>query len=176
MEVGIGNNLYMNILAIDPGTTESAYVLMDAKTYILIECGKIPNSNLKDKLLLFKNREDLYLVIEMIKSYGMPLGDTCLETCVWIGRFIETWGRPYDLIPRKTVVTEICNNPRGNDSHVRQALINRYGALFPGGGGSKPSIGTKKAPGPLYEVKKDIWAALAVAMAWQDINARALLM
>jgi hypothetical protein len=100
------------------------------------------------------------LVVEMVGHYGtgMPAGKTVFETCVWIGRFIQLWGgRDYDLMLRKTIVANLCGSARAKDSNVRQALVDRYGAP-----------GTRKNPGRLYGVKKDIWSALAVAVVWSD--------
>ena len=38
------------------------------------------------------------------------------------------------------------------------------------GGSKETAIGKKANPGPLYGVKKDIWAALAVAVTWAETN------
>ena len=164
------------LLAIDPGTTQSGYCLLDIDSHKIIEIGKIDNSLLADKLRADKlyvfdltgkvkitywfSKDSVQLVIEEIKSYGNAVGDTTLQTCVWVGRFIECWGgREIAFIPRKTVVTTLCLNPRARDSNIRQAMINKYG-----------SPGTKKAPGVLYGVKRDMWQALGLAHAWIEIK------
>jgi hypothetical protein len=97
--------------------------------------------------------------IERIKSYGMPAGDSLLETCVYTGRLLEIIdramkGATYTIHrpPRKTVVTHICGVAKGGDSHVRQAMIDRWG-----------EPGRKAQPGLTYGFKGDEWAALAVA-------------
>ena len=123
----------MKILAIDPGTEQSAWCIFETvgtKDHP-IQFGQNVNEDLVKHLDYARpwSRElpDL-LVIEMIKSYGNVMGDSVLQTCVWIGRFIQSWGaRPYELIPRKRIVTQFCVNPRANDANVRQALIDRWG-------------------------------------------------
>ena len=32
------------------------------------------------------------------------------------------------------------------------------------------AIGTKKNPGPLYGVTGDVWAAIAVGLAWRELR------
>jgi hypothetical protein len=103
------------------------------------------------------------LAIEMIASYGMPVGREVFETCIWIGRMKQVWHRPDDvmLVYRKDVKLHLCAHPRAKDSNVRQALID----LFPAtGGGKTPQIGTSKQPGPLYGVSSHAWPALGVAV------------
>ena len=154
-------------MAIDPGTTESAYVTFNTHSLGVLECGKIPNEDMITKIAV--NRP-LKLLIEMIKSYGMPMGDTTIKTCVWIGRFIQEHGGQVELIPRKTIVSELCKRVTAGDRNLRQALID-YFTEHRGnelGGGATPVVGTKKAPGPLYGVKKDIWSALALAVIWTE--------
>jgi len=102
-------------------------------------------------------------VIEMVASYGMAVGQTVFETCVWIGRFmneIENYSCNVVRITRNQVKNAICHSSKANDSNIRQALIDMYG------GDKKIAIGTKKKPGRLYGIVKDEWAALAVAIAW----------
>jgi hypothetical protein len=146
------------ILAIDPGTTQSAWLLLDRQG-MPEAFGIEANDRIKG---LFVGHYADHLAIEMIASYGMPVGKEVFETCVWIGRFIAEWDKPYTLIYRNDVKMHLCFQTKGvNDSVIRQALMDRFG---PG----KAAIGTKKAPGPLYGISKDVWSALAIAVTWQD--------
>lgn len=139
-----------SILAIDPGTDKSAWVYYDPNKPIIIS-GKKENAEVLEMLKsgIF---DDAKLVIEMIASYGMPVGQEVFETCVWIGRFIEA-RRSAKRILRKEVKLHMCGSPRANDSSIRQALIDKFG---------KP--GTKKQPGITYGLKADTWQALALAV------------
>jgi hypothetical protein len=157
----------MTILAIDPGPTESAYVVWDGET--VVRFGKRPNGDVLD---IVSTTADYVggadrLVIEMIGHYGtgMPAGKEVFETCVWIGRFTQAAENiPVDRIMRATVKAHLCRSAKAKDANVRQALIDSFGG--------KEAIGTKKKPGPLYGVSGDVWAALAVAVTWYDQNVR----
>lgn len=143
------------ILAIDPGNIESAYCLIEKETYKPVEFGKIDNA-----LLLIKLEELKYekLIVEMIASYGMAVGQTVFETCVWIGRFIQTRTcSDYEYIYRKEEKMNLCNSMKAKDSNIRQALIDRFG-----------QVGTKKNPGWFYGFKADIWSAYAVGVTYLD--------
>ena len=148
----------MKILAIDPGNTESAYVLMD-ENYKPIEFGKVPNK----QLLSYTYRCDYEkVVIEMVASYGMAVGKEVFETCVWIGRFHERAQQDIDsrevkYIYRKDVKLNLCGQTRAKDANIRQALIDRFGI-----------VGTKKNPGWFYGFKSDIWSAYAVGVTYYD--------
>ena len=55
----------MNLLAIDPGNTESGYCLMETETMQPIEFGKIPNKEMED---LISNMSGIgQIVIEKIE-------------------------------------------------------------------------------------------------------------
>jgi len=138
------------IFAIDPGTTESGWCVYDGR---VCDSGVDDNADL---LLKIKHAQPDYpLAIEMIASYGMPVGKEVFETCVWIGRFQQAWRRPEEvrLIYRRDVKLHLCSSPRAKDANIRQALIDKLGP-----------VGTKNAPGPLYGVKSHAWAALGVAV------------
>jgi len=100
------------------------------------------------------------LAIEMIASYGMPVGSEIFDTCVWIGRFLQAHARPASvkLVKRHEVKMHLCGSMRAKDSHIRQRLIDIYGP------GKEAAIGRKSSPGPLYGVKGHAWAALAVGV------------
>lgn len=162
----------MLLLAIDPGTTESAYVIYETETKKIVDHNKLNNLALLDDLL--KLDYD-FLVAEMFKSYGFQVGDSVLETCVWLGRFVQNAKTGYELISRKTVVSEICGKATANDSHIRTALIAYFSDFLGLGVGEvrgKGAIGLKSNPGPLYGITKDQWSALAIAVAWSDIKSR----
>lgn len=146
------------ILAIDPGPAKSGYCLYDGAT--VRSAGVMPN---EDMLLYLHLNPVPRLAIEMIASYGMAVGREVFETCVWIGRFQESWHNPssVELIYRKDVKLHLCGTNKAKDANVRQALLD----MFPRtGGGAVPQVGTKKEPGPLYGISTHAWPALGVAI------------
>lgn len=145
-----------NILAIDPGTTQSAFVLWNGHSIHLL--GIRDNEQILGMLSTWVI-DDCTLVIEQIRCYGMAIGQTTLDTVFWSGRFWEAWRDEKHLMPRLDVKKHICHNGAAKDSNIRQALIDRFGPP-----------GTKKNPGILYGVKKDIWAALAIAVTYFDTH------
>jgi hypothetical protein len=149
----------MKILSIDPGCTESAWLVYDNASVKGIEAfTKQPNEPIVE--VLRGKGPHLWcdhLAIEMVASYGMPVGKEVFETVLWIGRFIEAWGGPFTLIYRKDVKLHLCGSVRAKDSNIRQALIDRFGAP-----------GTKGNPGATYGISKDVWSALAVAITYAD--------
>ena len=149
----------MLILAIDPGNVNSAYVLMEKETYKPIEFELLENNLVREKVL---NLDYDCLAIEMVASYGMAVGESVFDTCVWIGRFIECVQErniPYTRVYRIEEKMNICHDSRAKDSNIRQALIDRFGI-----------VGTKKNPGFFYGFKKDIWAAYAVGCTYIDMT------
>lgn len=153
------------ILSIDPGNVESAYCVIDKNNYKPIEFGKIKNEELREKLL-----DELHyypietLAIEMIASYGMAVGKEVFETCVWIGRFIESFKCPFTYyVYRKDEKINLCGSMKAKDSNIRQALIDRF-ATFD----FKNGKGTKKQQDFFYGFSKDVWAAYAVGITWLD--------
>ncbi|MCF6327571.1 MAG: hypothetical protein L3J21_09815 [Devosiaceae bacterium] len=149
------------VLAIDPGTTKSAYVVYDDGN--IREKGILDNHVLVEKLREgFSDHIINDLAMEMVACYGMPVGATVFETCVWIGRFIEAWGREYEMVYRKSVKIYLCGATKAKDGNVRQAIMDRYGST------REAAIGKKDSPGPLYGVSKDIWAAIGVAITFSE--------
>lgn len=65
-----------NILAIDPGSVESGYVVTDTADGMKIQaCGRVGNSELKTKIADIVSIYGIKTaVIEMIASYGMAVG------------------------------------------------------------------------------------------------------
>ena len=158
------------ILAIDPGDQESGYVIWDGK--VVSNKGKIPNEIMLDsisKMIGEPSEEPLELAIEMVASYGMPVGKNIFDTCVWIGRFIQEYesiiGYNYKKVYRQEVKMHLCKSTRAKDSNVIQALVDRFGNVNEHG---KYGKGTKKNKGFFYEFSDDIWQAFAVAVYYFD--------
>ena len=76
----------MKLLAIDPGTEQSAYVIWDGKK--ILNKGIVDNDTM-NSLCKAGELHD-YFAIEMVASYGMAVGKTTFETVFWIGRFWES--------------------------------------------------------------------------------------
>lgn len=156
----------MTVLAVDPGPTQSAYVLWDGAKVLAF--GIVPN---QEVFAQFGSTTGPprpgFLAIEMIASMGMAVGQDVFETCVFIGRLLEAWRcDPLALrIKRVEVKHHICHTHKAKDANIRQALIDRFGAP-----------GKKSAPGPLFGITSHAWSALAVAVtAWDQRTIRGIL-
>ena len=142
-----------NIIAIDPGNKETAFVILENGKII---CHDYMANN--DIIFRIKNwirfvNEDCEIYCEMIASYGMPVGKSIFDTCLFIGRIMEALP-DVKLITRNTVKNAICHSSKAKDANIRQALIDIYG-----------EVGTKKNQGGTFGISGDKWAALAVATA-----------
>lgn len=153
-----------NVLAIDPGNIESGIVLI-APDYKPIMAKKAPNEYLLDEIT--NNDADFVeVVIEMVASYGMSVGASVFETCVWIGRFqqrLEDLGKKITRMPRMRVKMNLCHTAAAKDSNITQALIDRFAPDVRNHG-----KGTKAAPGWFYGFKADIWQAYALGVTYLD--------
>lgn len=153
------------ILAIDPANEKSAYVVIDGNLKP-IKFGKIKNSELMEKIKKQDFEGCKVVAIEMIASYGMAVGQTVFDTCVWIGRFIEAvkaQGMEYELIYRKEVKMNLCNTMRANDSNIIQALVDRFAPNVRNKG-----KGIKSDKGFFYGFRADIWQSYAVGVTYHD--------
>lgn len=151
------------LLSIDPGNKESAYCLIHKGTLKPIEFGKVDNDEM---LRIISALSFTDLAIEMVASYGMSVGESVFETCLWIGRFIQqAYNRRAPItvtkIYRKDEKINLCGSMRAKDSNIRQALIDRFGV-----------VGTKKAPGWFYAFHSDIWSSYAVGITYLDMKER----
>lgn len=154
------------ILAIDGGTEKSAWVLYNPESHVVEDCGIEDNEHVLEMLRTSIMRQaNTELVLEWVACYGMPVGQETFEMVYWLGRFAEAWGRPVHRIRRTDIKLQLCGSARAKDANVRQALIDRFP---PVGGGKCPQIGPSKQPGPLYGVSSHMWAATAVAVAWDE--------
>lgn len=159
----------MNVLAIDPGNTESAYAMLGRgrrPTYV----EKLANDQLLDALrhrALGNLQYGAVVAIEMVASYGMPVGAEVFETCVWIGRFAEAvyerTGVMPRLVKRLPVKVHHCHDSRAKDSNIIQALVDRFAPGEPNRG-----KGTKAEPGWFHGFAGDMWQAYALAVYVAD--------
>jgi hypothetical protein len=143
-----------NILAIDPGTSETALLNWQtdpANKPSFMEI--VPNADALLRLRLTNGFDHVYC--EMVACYGMPVGKEVFETCLWIGQakeVCESRGIPFHLVYRREIKMYHCGNMRAKDSNISQALRDKYG-----------EPGSKKNPGILHGVKSHLWSALAIA-------------
>lgn len=153
----------MKILAIDPGNKTSSWVLLETaagwpprlEDFYLDEANLMLEARLRQHTIRWQA-----VAIEMVRSYGRPVGADIFETCVWIGRFeaaIDHAAISRVRLGRKEVLSTLGVKGRGaGDKEVRARLLEIYGP---------DAKGNKRAPGRLYGVTEDVWSALAVGVA-----------
>lgn len=144
----------MNILAIDPGTTESAYYGHGpGDEWKLAMFDKVPNEFILNLARTIQGMT--VMVVEEIRSYGMGVGKTTFDTVRLTGRLEEIAHHrniPFVLVGRLDIKLHWCKSPKATDSNIMHALLDHYGPK-----------GTKKNPGPTYGISgTDIWSALAI--------------
>ena len=150
------------ILALDPGDKQTGWAHIVMPDFALVNFGKTDNETLLEEISSLASDADV-CAIEMIASYGMPVGKSVFDTCVWIGRFWENISIfvdvPVDFIYRKDEKISICGSMKAKDANIRQELINRYAKKD-----FKTGKGTKKDPDTFYGVSADVWQAIAVGV------------
>lgn len=158
------------ILGIDPGNIESGLTLIDEITLKPSIATKLNNEEILAEIIyVLRSKKVNHVAIEMIASYGMPVGAEVFQTCVWIGRFIQIlkdkeYSGPIKYIYRKEEKMNLCNSMKARDSNIIQALVDRFAPGIPNKG-----KGTKKNKGWFYGFKKDIWQSYAVAVTYHDL-------
>ena len=162
----------MIVFAIDPGNTESAWCIMNDQ-YELLDFDKQPNIDVMNTLVYRLTNSNTAVtliddvVIERVASYGMPVGREVFETCEWIGRFSQEAEKKVDVnyIYRRDEKLYLCFDSKAKDANIRAALIERFAKHD-----FKNGRGTKSNPDYFYGVKADIWAAIAVAVTYLDMQ------
>jgi hypothetical protein len=145
----------MTILAIDPGYEQTAFVAYNHNDERIENMGIVPNGDFL--LMLPALAAERALACEMVACYGMAVGREVFETCVWIGRFIQAaHPQPIQRVYRRDVKMHLCGSNRATDANIHAAIADLFGG--------RRCKGIKAAPGPLYGVKSDLWAALGVAI------------
>lgn len=143
----------MRILAIDPGSKESAFVL-----WVNEHVGPYGYLNNDEMLILIKKGGFDLLAIESIEGFGITAGQEIFDTCWWCGRFCQAFAvGNFKRIGRKEIKSHLCSVTTAKDKDIREALIYRYG-----------EPGKKTAPGKLYGIAGHCWSALAVAVTCAD--------
>lgn len=133
-----------NILAIDPGSSKSAYVYFQDS---VLFSGIINNSEIFD---LIKNYYFKLILLEDIISYGRPIGESVLDTCKFIGgiqylcAFLH---KDLKLYSRKEIKKILFGKIIGNDREIRALMLSLY---------------------PKIKLKNDEWQALALLFAYQQ--------
>lgn len=162
----------MRLLCIDPGPVQSAWIVLDGDGTThppIVSFGLESNADVMARIREQRFCSPPYpqrCALEMVASYGMPVGREVFETVWWSGRFAQCFGADdVDQVYRMKVKMTLCHDSRAKDSNIRQAILDRYPAT---GGGKTPQVGVKAQKGPLFGISRDVWAALAVGLAWLE--------
>lgn len=99
-------------------------------------------------------------IIEILLPQGNVVGHETFTTIYWTGRFwemCEAKGMTVIGISRLSQYQILLGKGAGNDAKIGRAVKDMYG-------GPKEARGTKKSPGPMYEVTGDCIQALGQAI------------
>ena len=155
----------MRVLGVDPGTTETGWVLYDPGAQAVLGHGIAQNQDfiaaLKERA--FSPNYPYFGAFEMIESFGKPVGMETFHTVLWTGRFLEHC-QPWALMHRSEMKMHLCADRRVKDTNIRRVLMDRFGG-----------DSSVKKGGKLYGVKAHEWSALAVAVTFAELHAGSLI-
>ena len=136
----------MHILAIDPGTTKSAYAIFDPEKNEVLDLGLLDNRDMAKKLMGLRKNRNLLLVLERIKSYGNIAGDSIYATCAWSGIFLTNFGLGRSIcVGRHAVLSALGITGGSTDMQVRERVLEILGNV--------------------RGAKADIWQAIGLAIS-----------
>ena len=167
----------MRLLAIDPGTTQSAYAMLN-EDYSLVRAAKVENEVL---LTLVKDGDWDEMAIECMEARHVVngvIGAETYDTCYWIGRYMqaaEDRDKPVHKIYRTQERTRLIPTKKnklpkhpdtvgqGADSQIRATLIRRFAKHD-----MKNGKGKAAHKDVFYGFANDMWAAFAVGVVCLD--------
>lgn len=158
------------ILAIDPGSKQSGYVIADPlnKEKPVWEHGHVPNRELLEAIWYgtFPTGPNR-VVIEDFEPWSLHPSSHQQLTVLWTGQFLAATeyalATKPALLRRKEVCYWLTGDPNCKTAGIRRELIDRYGP------GQDKAIGTKKrGKGPLHGMKAHEFDALALAVVWAE--------
>jgi hypothetical protein len=146
----------MTVWGIDPGSTESGYVIIDDNNHIL-RYGKIPNTHLLHHLTQYKDR-NITFIFEMLGT-GRIVSKYHLQTAIWIGRMLQVLDKSkWITFQRGAVIKHFgvkCKDApypelKGADAKLRAIMLDRWN--------------------PPKDLRKDALQALALTTMFLDLN------
>lgn len=174
----------MKIMAIDPGTTESAYVILDDQ-YQIISADKVGNDVVLSIIadapgldaVIIEDIEPRYSSTDR-SAAGAVMGQSTIETIKAFGRFSWqaslrglTVGSIFRRDERSCLIPTKRNGlpplpetaPKHADGQIRASLIRRFARHD-----QERGRGTKANPDTFYGFHGDMWQAMAVGVTWLD--------
>lgn len=174
----------MKIMAIDPGTTESAYVILDDQ-YQIFSADKVGNDVILSIIadapgldaVIIEDIEPRYSSTDK-SAAGAVMGQSTIETIKAFGRF--SWqaslrglmvGSIFRRDERSCLIPTKRNGlpplpetaPKHADGQIRASLIRRFARHD-----QERGRGTKANPDTFYGFHGDMWQAMAVGVTWLD--------
>lgn len=174
----------MKIMAIDPGTTESAYVILDDQ-YQIFSADKVGNDVILSIIadapgldaVIIEDIEPRYSSTDR-SAAGAVMGQSTIETIKAFGRF--GWqaslrglmvGSIFRRDERSCLIPTKRNGlpplpetaPKHADGQIRASLIRRFARHD-----KERGRGTKANPDTFYGFHGDMWQAMAVGVTWLD--------
>lgn len=174
----------MKIMAIDPGTTESAYVIMDDQ-YQIFSADKVGNDVILSIIadapgldaVIIEDIEPRYSSTDR-SAAGAVMGQSTIETIKAFGRF--SWqaslrglmvGSVFRRDERSCLIPTKRNGlpplpenaPKHADGQIRVSLVRRFARHD-----KERGRGTMANPDTFYGFHGDMWQAMAVGVTWLD--------